>query len=136
MGETKVTEPGVGPVDLLDDRIDGNRILRYREVEYEAWADIDYKGVSSPGTAERLTGSAAPNSVRGVVVIANPYNNNPIAVGPHASTSAVATTAGFRGWPVYPGQAVALPLGDPYLAFVDNLADDLWAYFTFTHVDT
>lgn len=132
MASAKYTEPASGS-EMLTDTVGGADIFQYRETPFSAWADVDYRGVGAPGTAEA---AASTRTVKGFWIVANPYNNNPIAIGPHASTKATASVAGFRGIPVFPGQAVWLPLTDPVLCYVDNLSGDEYAVVYPTHTDT
>lgn len=131
MGSAKFTEPAAG-ASIVADEVGGAHIFGYREVPVDTWTEIDYAGVSTPGTAEQLAAAAC----KGFWVIGNPYNANPVAVGPSSSTKATATVAGFRGMPVYPGQAVFLPLSNTNLAYVDNLAGDQFAVLRLTHTDS
>lgn len=132
MGSTRVNEPAAG-VDLYDDRISSKRIFGYREIEFGAWTDIDYKGVATPGTAEVVLTNTP---CRGLYVLAHPLNIGKIAVGPNSSVCAVDTLAAFRGFAVYPGAALPLPVNNTNLVYADNLAADLWAIVYFTHTDS
>lgn len=132
MGTVKFTEPVSGS-SMAADKKAGVATFQYRDAPFDAWNDIDYKSVAAPGTAEV---AATTRAVKGFWIVGNPYNNNPVSVGATTSTKATASVAGFRGMPVYPGQAVWFPLSDPVLAYVDNLANDEWAVVYPTHTDS
>lgn len=131
MGSANFTEPASG-TPMLTDTIGGAEVFQYREPPFSAWADVDYDAVTTPGTAEQLASQAC----KGFWIIGNPYNGAPVAAGPSSSTKATATVAGFRGMPVYPGQAVFFPLSNTNLAYVDNLDGDEFAVVYLTHTDS
>lgn len=133
MGATKVNEPASAATQLADDRIGGNRILLYRDVEFGAWADIAFKSVAVPGTAEQAQSNTP---CRGLYIVAHPLNSGKVAIGPTSAVKATDTLAAWRGIPVYPGQAVPLPLNNTNLVYVDNLSGDKWAVVYFTHADS
>lgn len=132
MGSTRVNEPASGTT-LADDRISGNRILLYRDVEFGAWTDIAFKSVATPGTAEQAQSNTP---CRGLYIVAHPLNSGKIAIGSASTVKATDTLAAWRGIPVYPGQSVPLPLNNTNLVYVDNLANDKWAVVYFTHTDS
>ncbi len=132
MGATRVNEPSTGST-LYDDRIGGNRILGYRDIEFGAWSDIAYKSVAAPGTPEQ---AQANTPCRGLYIVAHPLNSGKVAIGSGNTVRATDTLAAFRGLPVYPGQMIPLPLNNTNLVYVDNLSGDKWALVYFTHTDS
>lgn len=132
MGSSKFTEPGSGST-MAADKKSGAAIFQYRDAPFDSWADIAYKAVATPGTAEAAASTAA---IKGLWLVASPFNTGVVACGPSSSTKATATLAAFRGLPVYPGQAVWLPVSDPALVYVDNLTGDKWAIVYPTHTDS
>lgn len=128
----KVNEPGAG-TPLRADTVGGDRILGYRDIEFSAWTDIAFKGVATPGTAEQAQSNTP---CRGLYIVAHPLNSGKVAIGPASTVKATDTLAAWRGIPVYPGQAVPLPLNNTNLVYVDNLSGDKWAVVYFTHTDS
>lgn len=123
---------GVNPgsvANLVTDTVGAAHVQITRDLEFSAWSDIAYKAVATPTTAEVCKTSTA---CRGLYIVANPANTNPIAIGPNSATNA--TT--FRGIPVYPGVAHPVPVNNTNLVYVDNKAGDTWAVVYFTHTDS
>lgn len=132
MGSSKFNEPAAGS-SILADKVGGAAIFGYRDIEFAAWSDIAYKSVAAPGTAEQAQSSTA---CRGLFIVAHPLNAGKVAIGPSSSTKATDTLAAFRGLPVYPGQAIPVPVNNTNLVYVDNLSGDKWALVYFTHTDS
>lgn len=132
MGSANFTEPASGSA-MLTDTIGGAEVFQYRDTPFSAWADVDYAAVSSPGTAQV---AASSTTCKGLWIVANPFNQEALAIGPHASTKATATLAGFRGIPVYPGMAFWVPVTNTNLVYVDAVGTDQYAVVYPTHTDS
>lgn len=134
MARPKFTEPSTGS-EFVADAVSGDYIFGYREVPVDTWADIDYAAAASPGTAERPDSNTS-HPCKGAWVIGNPFNSDPIAAGPSSATKATQTLAGFRGIPVYPGQAVWFPVSNTNLIYIDTSGTDQYAVVYLTHTDS
>jgi len=129
MAGTRFNEPPAGST-LKRDVVGGDVVMSYRELEFSAWTDIAYKGVTTPGTPEQAQANTA---CRGLYIVGHPDNASQVMIGP---TNAVRASGTKRGIPVYAGQAIPLPLSNTNQVYVDNIAGDQWAIVYFTHADS